>query len=61
MLSQAFLPRKAADCAIMGQFRHTALAFSMTQGQPLLTQHWHSLLEHDSNVVASIFVSKGGQ
>jgi len=37
MLTQAFLPGMVADRSIMGKCRHTALAFSMTQGQQLLT------------------------
>jgi len=37
MLSQPFLPRKAADNVSMASCRRTALGFSMISGEKLLT------------------------
>jgi len=39
MLSQPFLPTKAADSSIMGKCCQTAIAFAMMQGQQSVMLH----------------------
>jgi len=61
MLSQQFSPRKVADSSMMDNPYHTALAFSMMQGQKSLTLHGRSFLGYSSDVVVTMIAEKGCQ
>ena len=61
MLSQLFLPRKAADDLIMASCCRTARGFSIIHGQKLLMLCWRSFLGHISDVVARVFAYKDGE
>jgi len=54
MILQRISRRKAANSWMIVQCRHAALAFSIMQGQKLLTLCWRSYLGHSPNVVATM-------
>jgi len=61
MVLAMFLPRKAADSAIMKDHRRTAHAYAQMQSHKSLMLCWRSFLGHSRNVATTIVVLKGGQ
>jgi len=60
MTSKAFSPRKEADRSITTWCHSSAIAVCKMHSQKSLTPRWCSFLGHSSDVVATIFDSKGG-
>jgi len=54
MLSQQFLPRKAADSSIMGQCHCRALGLAKMQGLKSLTLRGRSFLGHSYQAIEGI-------
>jgi len=55
MLSQLFVPSKAADSMIMGYYPHGTIGYSKMQTYMSLRFRWRSFLGHSRIFVATIF------